>query len=393
MSQTTWKFAEPPRKTIKSSDVKESHAVDVIRNIKKPVVIEEKKEKIKRRPRVIGSEPRTINTGLMKQAEVPASFKKPEERMWGKYEREQNARASQDRKNVVLDHLGNADQAWEYLLDRNAGKRSFAGYFEKDGTPRTIFTDGKVKTVTREEKVGSDTLIFFTDEEGKNGSILQSEYNDIQDQAHTQQMFAEYEATVAAEQETAFDRIVDKLELRAEKNPTNGKIQSMLSSYRALSHLRKEDKKQEAHFTSWKSSIDGTITSNFQSWVDSVGQETADAVTKVALAEKMSSANLFGVTLPATGDYDHVDMTFDSTYLDPDNDDIVMVHNSSGYQPRIPWLLMVKMIFCTYTTWTETWVSSIYNRPRPNSMLILYQLQQLLVMAQGMVMVKVWDSN
>ena len=84
-------FAEPPveepREKIKSTDVKESHAVDVIRNIKKPVVIEEKKEKIKRRPRVIGSEPRTLNTGLMNQAEVPASFKKPEERMWGKYER------------------------------------------------------------------------------------------------------------------------------------------------------------------------------------------------------------------------------------------------------------------------------------------------------------------
>ena len=51
-----------------------------------------------------------------------------------------------------------------------------------------------------------------------------------------------------------------------------------------------------------KSSIDGTITSNFQSWVDSVGQETADAVTKVALAEKMSSSNLFGTNLPATGE-------------------------------------------------------------------------------------------
>ena len=314
------KFA--PQKTMKPSGVNESHTLDVIKNIKKPVVIEEKKEKVKRRPRVIGSEPRTLNTGLMKQAEVPASFKKPEERMWGKYEREQNARASQDRKNVVLDHLGNADQAWEYLLDRNAGKRSFAGYFEKDGTPRTIFTDGKVKTVTREEKIGTDTLIFFTDEEGKSGSILQSEYNELQDQAHTQQIFAEYEATVAAEEETPFDKIVDRLELRAEKNPTNGKIESMLSSYRALSHLRKEDKKQEAHFTSWKSSIDGTITSNFQSWVDSVGQETADAVTKVALAEKMSSANLFGSNLPATGETINHTInignvnSFDSEYTD-----------------------------------------------------------------------------
>jgi len=291
-----------PRRTNKVPTINEtSHTLDVIRNVKNPVVIEEKKEKVKRRPRVIGSEPRTINSGLMKQAEVPASFKKPEERMWGKYEREQNARASQDRKNVVLDHLGSADQAWEYLLDRNAGKRSFSGYFEKDGTPRTIFTGGKVKKVTREEKVGSDTLIFFTDEEGKKGSILQSEYNELQDQAHTQQMFAEYEATVAAEK-NSFDVIAHRLELKAEKNPTNDKIQSMLSSYRALSHLRKEEKKQKAHFTSWKSSIDGTITSNFQSWVDSVGQETADAVKVVdetkRLLEGMTSGALFKATLP-----------------------------------------------------------------------------------------------
>ena len=60
----------------------------------------------------------------MKQAEVPASFKKPEDRMWGKYERRQNARASQERKNVVLDHLGGGDHAWQYILERNASKRN-----------------------------------------------------------------------------------------------------------------------------------------------------------------------------------------------------------------------------------------------------------------------------
>ena len=306
----SFNFPRLPRRTNKVSNLNESHTLDVIKNIKKPVVIEEKKEKVKRRPRVIGSEPRTINSGLMKQAEVPASFKKPEERMWGKYEREQNARASQDRKNVVLDHLGNADQAWEYLLDRNAGKRSFAGYFEKDGTPKTIFTDGKVKTVTREEKVGSDTVIFFTDEEGKKGSILQSEYNELQDQSQAQQMFAEYEATVATEEENDFDKIANKLELKAEKNPTNDKIQSMLSSYRALSHLKKEDKKNEAHFVSWKSSIDGKITNNLQSWVDSVGKETADAVS---VAEAMTSGDMFVRTqLEPTGEEIRVPIPSDS---------------------------------------------------------------------------------
>ena len=138
-----------------------------------------------------------------------------------------------------------------------------------------------------------------------------------------------------------------------------------------MSHLRKEDKKQEAHFTSWKSSIDGKITSNFQSWVDSVGQETDDAVTKVILTEKMSSANLFGTNLPATGDYDHVDMTFDSTYLDPDNDDIV-----NGAQV----VVVINQVFpvadgeddILYFAIPHTGHGernsrfSIHNRPRPN---------------------------
>ena len=104
-----------------NSEVNESRTLSVIKNIKKPVTIKEvKQERIKRRPRVIGSDSnsKTINSGLMKQAEVPASFKKPEDRMWGKYERRQNARASQERKNVVLDHLGGSDHAWQYILER-----------------------------------------------------------------------------------------------------------------------------------------------------------------------------------------------------------------------------------------------------------------------------------
>ena len=80
----------------------------------------------------------------MKQAEVPASFKKPEDRMWGKYERRQNARASQERKNVVLDHLGGSDHAWQYILERNASKRNVAGYFDKDGTPIPLLEKSKL---------------------------------------------------------------------------------------------------------------------------------------------------------------------------------------------------------------------------------------------------------
>ena len=176
----------------------------IIRGVKKPVVIKEaKQEKIKRRPRVIGSKSnsKTINSGLMRQAEVPTSFKRPEDRMWGKYEKMQNARASQERKNQVLDHLGGSDHAWEYLLERNASKRSIAGFFDKDGTPHTI---------TRKEQVNKDTLLFIADENGKKESILQSDLNDKLDKEFNQELFAAYfveQETMQADSDPLFKKV------------------------------------------------------------------------------------------------------------------------------------------------------------------------------------------
>ena len=196
-----------PKRTKKVSSVDE-HTSNIIKNIKKPVTIKEvKQERVKRRPRVIGSDSnsKTINSGLMKQAEVPASFKKPEDRMWGKYERRQNARASQERKNVVLDHLGGGDHAWQYILERNASKRNVAGYFDKDGTPHTI---------TRKEQVDSETLLFIADENGKKESILQSDLNDKLDKEFNQELFAAYfseQETMQADNDPLFKKVSKSL--------------------------------------------------------------------------------------------------------------------------------------------------------------------------------------
>ena len=38
----------------------------------------------------------------MKKAECPTSFKPIEEKMWGKYEKNKNARASQERKKIFF---------------------------------------------------------------------------------------------------------------------------------------------------------------------------------------------------------------------------------------------------------------------------------------------------
>ena len=118
----------------------------IIRNLKKPIVLpEEKKEKIKHRPRVIGASPKTINSDLMKKAEVPTSFKPMEEKLWGKYEKNQNARLSQERKNEVLDHLGGSDHAWEYMTETSRQKNQDIMYGHFGGDKKKVVRKEEIK--------------------------------------------------------------------------------------------------------------------------------------------------------------------------------------------------------------------------------------------------------
>ncbi len=178
----------------------------VLRDIKKPVEVKKvEQEKIKRRPKVIGAPARTINSDLMKQAEVPTSFKPAEERLWGKYEKEQNSRMSQDKKNVVLDHLGASDHAWQYVLDRNKNKEKYSGYFDVDGTPHKI---------VRKEEINNDTLLFIQDKEGKKQSLLQSNLNEKLDREFNEELFADYFAeqeTIETDNDPLFKKVQKKL--------------------------------------------------------------------------------------------------------------------------------------------------------------------------------------
>lgn len=163
------KIIEKHLKT-KSNKIKESfdnsNTKKIIREIKKPYVLPEQpkvKYKIKLRAN------RTINVDLMKKAEVPSSFKRAEDRMWGKYEREQNSRASQERKNEVLDHLGGSDHFWEFMTETSRQKNNDIMYTNFDGKEK------KKAKVIRKEELKGDTLLFLADENGNKESVLQSE--------------------------------------------------------------------------------------------------------------------------------------------------------------------------------------------------------------------------
>ena len=192
----------------KTSKVKESfdnsNTKRILREIKKPYVLpEQPKVKYKVKPRAN----RSINVDLMKKAEVPSSFKKAEDRMWGKHEWKQNARASQERKNEVLDHLGGSDHFWEFMTETGRQKNNDIMYTNFDGKEK------KAKVVRKEDLKG-DTLLFIADENGKKESILQSELSiRIADQFN-KELFEKYfqeQETTQIDKDPLFKKVSKRL--------------------------------------------------------------------------------------------------------------------------------------------------------------------------------------
>jgi hypothetical protein len=189
---------EPEGKVLSESTKK------IIKNIKKPYVLpEQPKVKYKVKP---GAN-RTVNADLMKKAEVPSSFKKAEERLWGKYEKEQNARFSQERKNEVLDHLGGGDHAWEYMTETSRKKNNEIMYGNFGG-------EQKKAKVVRKEQLKGDTLLFIADENGKKETILQSELSIRLADEFNKELFEKYfqeQETIEADKDPLFKKVSKRL--------------------------------------------------------------------------------------------------------------------------------------------------------------------------------------
>jgi hypothetical protein len=167
----------------------------ILREVKHHYILpEEKKEKIKYRPKVIGAPPRSVGSDMMKQAECPTSFKPIEEKVWGKNERYRNARASQERKNQVLDFVGTSDHAWEWITE-------------------TIRKKGKTNTYENfnlKELDDGEILYSLTDTKGKKEYLLQSEINDTIFKSYFGKYFEEQQ-TLNAPNDPLIKRIRSKL--------------------------------------------------------------------------------------------------------------------------------------------------------------------------------------
>lgn len=175
----------------------------IIKNIKKPYILpEQPKVKYKIKPR----SNRSVNVDLMKKAEVPTSFKQPEERLWTKYNKLENARWSQERKNEILDHLGGSDHAWEWLTETSKQKNKDIMYGHFGGQ--------KKSSVVRKEDVKGDKLLFIVDENGKKETILQSELSIQLADEFNKELFEKYfqeQETLQADKDPLFRRVKSRL--------------------------------------------------------------------------------------------------------------------------------------------------------------------------------------
>jgi len=190
----------------------------ILRDIKRPYVLpEQKKVKYHFKLKRYRNANRTINSDLMKQAEVPTSFKRPDERLWGKYEKEKNARNSQDKKNVVLDHLGGGDHFLDYILETGREKGNSILY--------NNFGGKKPKKVVSREQLKGDVLLFIADETGKKTPILQSKINQDLDFEFSKDLFEMYfqeQETLQADKDPLFKKVSNKLktEIDYENKPS-----------------------------------------------------------------------------------------------------------------------------------------------------------------------------
>lgn len=177
----------------------------IINEIKKPYVLPEvKKEKIKHRPKVIKSiedKTRVVGADLMKQAEVPTSFKRIEDTMWKKQERKQNTRFSQERKNMILDSVGTSDHAWKWMTEKNHTKSSNSMYEN--------FSGGQKNQIISKKKIGNDYIIKMYNEEGKVETVTQSVLNE---RLHKKYELHEQE-TLNAPNDPLIKRVKNKLSL------------------------------------------------------------------------------------------------------------------------------------------------------------------------------------
>lgn len=99
----------------------ESRRKSILKNVKKPVPqLPDNKIKYKSSGRDLKGN-KTIGKGLMPEPDAVKHFNPAKETpsVWGKGQKDRNIRSSQEKKNAVLELVGEGDHVWEKLIEKN----------------------------------------------------------------------------------------------------------------------------------------------------------------------------------------------------------------------------------------------------------------------------------
>ena len=177
----------------------ESRKIEILKNIKKPVVVREtkqKKYKVSPGKRFLEKRAKTNFQGMDKlvgDVKPQKSFKKPDN-IWSTGWQKYNAKLSQGKKNIVLEKIGEGKQAWNYMLNHGAAMdaKNLEEFWGKNPDFYSYFFNGKKYRPIRKEQVKGDYIVFLVDEFGANSSMLQSELNEKLAEEDDKKLLVEY---------------------------------------------------------------------------------------------------------------------------------------------------------------------------------------------------------
>ncbi len=184
-----------------------------LREIRKPVEVPELPKKVKVKPRLKKKEGyKIVGEGLMKDQIAPPEFSSTREnRMWRKYEYNQNIRASQEKKNQVLELVGEGDHQWNYMIGNENWRTSqqMKKFYGNHNDLYNYYYGGKKHKIVRKEGLEKDFLLFLEDENGVKSTLTQSQLNELLAEERDKEDFKEYymQETEQSEREKNFDRV------------------------------------------------------------------------------------------------------------------------------------------------------------------------------------------
>jgi len=178
----------------------ESRKIEILKNIKKPVVVREtkqKKYKVSPGKRFLEKRAKTNFQGMNKlvgDVKPQKPFKKPDN-IWSTGWQKYNAKLSQDKKNIVLEKIGEGKHAWNYMLNNGAAMdaKNLEEFWGKNPDFYSYFFNGKKYRPIRKEQVKGDYIVFLVDEFGANSNMLQSELNEKLAEEDDKKLLVEYE--------------------------------------------------------------------------------------------------------------------------------------------------------------------------------------------------------